>query len=475
MPTNFFEPLEHRTHLSAVLSGQEPGMLIIFGRTPGNDVIRITRQSNGRVRVDDNGTIKTFASSSVTKIWAVGGTGNDSITLHEDLNIAATLDGGEGDDTLRSGDANDWVHGGPGNDVLSGRSGKDRIYGDAGNDSIEGGAGGDTIYGEAGRDTLVGNAGNDYLSGGDGRDILISVGGGQHDTLRGGGGADAFWADKESTEDVSVSSIDTCYRIEKFKDLNIHHGFLDDETTQVSRNLGGQNLPDPIADAPYRDHRNFPLFNAGGPIMDDVDQSPDVHDCYFLAALGAIAKVNPDFIRQNVVDFGDGTYGVRFRGFWGDEFVRVDGDLAVREGDDLRYANAANGTIWVAIVEKAWAFWRRNEGTYASIAWGASSEVFGALGISNEVIQPGSSRTTLMNRLAGELAAGRAVVAHTKPEIQDGVDELKARHVYTLDSLVRNSAGTVTHVVVRNPYGSMKTVTAQEAFENFRDYTSGRV
>jgi hypothetical protein len=29
--------------------------------------------------------------------------------------------------------------------------------------------------------------------------------------------------------------------------------------------------------------------------------------------------------------------------------------------------------------------------------------------------------------------------------------------------------------VVRNPYGSMKTVTAQEAFENFRDYTSGRV
>jgi hypothetical protein len=475
MMTNFFESLEHRTHLSAVLSGQEPGLLIIFGRTPGNDVIRITRQSNGRIRVDDNGTIKTFASSAVTKIWAVGGTGNDSITMHEDLNIPATLDGAEGDDTLRSGDANDWIHGGPGNDVIGGRSGVDHLYGDAGNDFVEGGAGGDEIYGNDGRDSLIGNAGNDYLSGGGGRDVLTSVGGGQHDTLHGGGGADAYWADKESTEHVSVSSIDTCYRIEKFKDLNIHHGFLDDDTTTVSRNLGGQNLPDPIADEPYHDFRDRPLFNAGGPIMDDVNQAEDVHDCYFLAALGAIAKTNPDFIRQNVVDFGDGTYGVRFKGLWGNEFVRVDGDLPSANGENLRYAGKPHNAIWVAIMEKAWAFYRRNEGTYASIAWGASSEVFSALGISNEVIYPGSSRTALMNRLDSELSAGRAVVAHTNPTIKDGVDELHQRHVYTLDHLVRDGNGTVTHVVVRNPYGSMKTVTARQAFENFRDYTSGRV
>ena len=59
----FFESLESRQHLSANLSGQEPGLLIIFGRTPGNDVISITRQSNGRIRVDDNGTVKTFAAA----------------------------------------------------------------------------------------------------------------------------------------------------------------------------------------------------------------------------------------------------------------------------------------------------------------------------------------------------------------------------------------------------------------------------
>jgi hypothetical protein len=55
------------------------------------------------------------------------------------------------------------------------------------------------------------------------------------------------------------------------------------------------------------------------------------------------------------------------------------------------------------------------------------------------------------------------------------VDELNPRHVYTVDRLIKNSSGTITHMVVRNPYGSMETVTAQEAFENFRDYTSGNV
>ena len=81
-----------------------------------------------------------------------------------------------------------------------------------------------------------------------------------------------------------------------------------------------------------------------------------------------------------------------------------------------------------------------------------------------------------MSRLASELSAGRAVVAHTNPTIEDDADdELNSRHVYTLDRVVKNRQGTVTHVVVRDPYGSMKTVTARQAFENFRDYTSGRV
>jgi hypothetical protein len=46
-----FESLEKRQLLSAVLSSNEPGLLIIFGTT-GADEIRIDRTSNGRISVD---------------------------------------------------------------------------------------------------------------------------------------------------------------------------------------------------------------------------------------------------------------------------------------------------------------------------------------------------------------------------------------------------------------------------------------
>src|SRR6185312_11532202 len=92
-----------------------------------------------------------------------------------------------------------------------------------------------------------------------------------------------------------------------------------------------------------------------------------------------------DLIRQNVVDFDDGTYGVRL----GNNFYRVDNELPV--------ANLANGAVssnltnaglgaqnsmWAAIVEKAYAHYRGSN-TYASVAGGGSTEVFNAFRMKN--------------------------------------------------------------------------------------------
>ena len=113
MSNSIFESLEKRQLMSANLSGQEPGMLIIFG-TLNSDTITVTKLTDGRVRVNDNGNFKTFAAGAVTSIWAVMSSGSDQLTIDSDLTIPTTLDGGNGDDKITGGSGNEVLLGGAG-------------------------------------------------------------------------------------------------------------------------------------------------------------------------------------------------------------------------------------------------------------------------------------------------------------------------------------------------------------------------
>ncbi|WP_420012036.1 Hint domain-containing protein [Tateyamaria sp.] len=120
------------------------------------------------------------------------------------------VDGGDGDDTISTGDDADTIIGGDGNDVIDGgidddviqgddstdptATGDDRIVGGEGNDLIEGGSGDDTIY--AGNDPVLGldqlnieddgsnpifsadprpDNGKDTVFGGDGNDVIFGA------------------------------------------------------------------------------------------------------------------------------------------------------------------------------------------------------------------------------------------------------------------------------------------------------------
>lgn len=171
------------------------------------------------VTVSFGGYTQTY--HGVKSILAKAGTGNDTVDL-TGVEVAGTVYGGEGDDTLKAsrgggtywGDngndsirseesssefagVNDTFHGGAGNDELEGYDGADKLYGDdgddvllggAGNDTLEGGEGNDVLIGGDGRDTLKGEAGVDELSGEDGDDTLF--GGDGDDLLEGGDGDD---------------------------------------------------------------------------------------------------------------------------------------------------------------------------------------------------------------------------------------------------------------------------------------------
>jgi Ca2+-binding RTX toxin-like protein len=88
-----------------------------------------------------------------TKIDTINGdAGDDRITVDYRYGQKLTINGGEGNDYIFSGNLND---------TLNGDAGNDRIYGNGGNDTINGGAGNDLIVGGRGQDTLIGGGGND--------------------------------------------------------------------------------------------------------------------------------------------------------------------------------------------------------------------------------------------------------------------------------------------------------------------------
>ena len=124
------------------------------------------------------------------------------------IDIAATVDGGDGSDTIYASDRGDTLFGGSGNDTLFGGRLDDWLLGGDGDDVLDAGTadqtalGGDGNYldGGAGNDTLKGREGSDWLEGGDGADTItgganddiLAGGAGDNDSLRGGSGDDQY-------------------------------------------------------------------------------------------------------------------------------------------------------------------------------------------------------------------------------------------------------------------------------------------
>jgi Ca2+-binding RTX toxin-like protein len=129
------------------------------------------------------------------------GEGSDRLEVGSGVRINLTVEGGAGNDFIRTGAGDDRVEGGAGDDEIHTGAGRDYINGSLGNDKLYGEAGHDTIYGGDGDDTIDGGAGDDYLEGGRGKDHLTGAagqdvlsGGLDDDLLEGGAGDDRLYA-----------------------------------------------------------------------------------------------------------------------------------------------------------------------------------------------------------------------------------------------------------------------------------------
>jgi hypothetical protein len=104
-------------------------------------------------------------------------------------------------------------------------------------------------------------------------------------------------------------------------------------------------------------------------------------DCYLIAAMSSVAKVNPELIEKAFTKRTDGTYDVTLyeqKGAkWVPVKVRIDADLPHNDWLHLNYASGRDEQeLWPALLEKAFA---QRAGSYAAIEGGVPGDAMSAL------------------------------------------------------------------------------------------------
>ena len=115
--------------------------------TPGDDTITIAEGADASTAIITRNGDPLGTFSGVKKVDVHAGDGDDHVSLTNGFAKAATLVGGDGDDTLTGGNGKNVLLGGAGDDVLSGRGNRDLIVG---------GTGMDTLSGRGNEDLLIG-------------------------------------------------------------------------------------------------------------------------------------------------------------------------------------------------------------------------------------------------------------------------------------------------------------------------------
>ncbi|HEY4329296.1 MAG TPA: C2 family cysteine protease [Phycisphaerae bacterium] len=369
-------------------------------------------------------TITTPARTGFTELRIDGTSGNDSILVTQSGSTLTVTANGQS--TSYTGPFGDLViHGASGNDTITVDTSvtiPSLVYSDAGSDTI--------------RDFTTGKA------------TIVTIGGGISN-LTGNGINTAFWANPTDIINASVAEIALggVNRVSSFYQPWSSNPANPD---YVPLTLSGQNLRDPT-DSGTTERLTANSFWGLGPTMNDINQTV-LSDCYFLAPLASLAQTEPARLMNMGVDLGDGTYAVRFVRNGVTSFVRVDGDIAAGgwSWGVAFVVPGVDGNLWGSIFEKAYAFFRNGQNTYASLNFGYQSTTFFDLGLSNTAISASSGDSTILTLINFQLSSGHAMAANTYSSIIGGAP-LIASHVYSVIGAFLQ-AGTVM-IQLRNPWG----------------------
>jgi hypothetical protein len=212
----------------------------------------------------------------------------------------------------------------------------------------------------------------------------------------------------------------------------------------------------------------------GGASYSDVVQG-QTGDCYFVAALGGIARFSPQVIQQMVTDNGDGTFTVRFYNNGVADYVCVDRALPVWTDGTAEYASfggkysSTANELWVALIEKAYAQ-ISEEGWLGHAAVNSYANIDS--GYSDLVISEVTGRTAgwtwitnaSPNDLISAITAGKATVLGSKQSGSgNGVID---SHGYALVGY--NAANGL--FTLYNPWGSTISLSWNQLVQSFNGF-----
>ena len=243
------------------------------------------------------------------------------------------------------------------------------------------------------------------------------------------------------------------------------------------------------------------LWSSSGPEAEDVRQSR-VGDCYFDAAMAAVAHTQPERI-MNAIDFDQatGNFVVHLYNYaegrdyipgthgdgnpWPAGVAAVPTSITVTQSDikdDIRVGGASSlddgvpGYIWPAVMEAAYAKLLFENYPAHPNARGAVGSIEAGLkvaeaaspvnplwsggdvdqGMATITGQTGTYTPAALSSydvLASALAERRPVTMGTTPSLQLFQDRLVLNHQYTVMAIAKDASGAI-QLTVRNPWGS---------------------
>jgi hypothetical protein len=305
------------------------------------------------------------------------------------------------------------------------------------------------VYAGDGNDTVfdAGQAAGSVY-GGLGDDLMVAVGGGQ-DTVYGQDGVDSFWLDGSDTAADASSAETSSSAVHKISQF--YQPYTTDSAVAgyVSLEIAGQNLLDPAAGYGYQSFAGKPLFT-DGPDYRDIVQGYSA-DCYFMATLASLADTDGGLVRQMIAPLGDGTFVVQFYRSGQAYYVRLDADLPALGANSPAYARLGpDGELWAPLMEKAYAYFRRGQNSYASLDYGNMAAVYSDLTnrSTSQQSSAGAGASTVYNFVASALTAGHPVTAGS---YSSAAGPIVGGHAYMIKSV--QDTGTGQYVTVYNPWG----------------------
>ena len=163
-------------------------------------IVNGTLYGNLGTYTDARGVVNANGAGNASEVLG----GNDLANSINGVGGNDTVWGDGGNDTIEGGNGNDFLHGGLDNDLITDSQGDDHLWGDEGNDTINGGIGLDLLFGGIGDDVLFGGLGADAIDAGAGNDVVYGDNGtvdnagnfdpnGDADLIDGGDGNDRLY------------------------------------------------------------------------------------------------------------------------------------------------------------------------------------------------------------------------------------------------------------------------------------------